>query len=401
MTSVPARIESWLRERPVVPDTGLAIVLGLVGAGLASSVLDDISSGRTVLTLAALFVLHVSVAFRRRASVAAFALASLAMLVLTFAPVLNDPNGTSYPPLMLPNSLVYLVPLYSIAAHGSRLLSRAGLAVGLCGCVLVTIRLWSPQVWGGPSGPGVIAWRVGLVVLLMVSVATVWSLGRLSRVRAQRLVEDRERERQLAARQERDRIGREMHDVVSHALAVMVSQAEGGRMRYAGTPAAQVFSTIAVTGRDAVADMRGLLRVLGGDGSGRRPAPTLADVDELVDRVRAAGTPVDLEVRGRARPMRAAAELAAYRVLQKALTNVVKHAAGEPVRILLDWRDHVFTVHVANRLPATAGGSANTGTGIGMDGMRARVQAVGGTVETGPADGDYLVEAAIPIVERR
>jgi signal transduction histidine kinase len=201
---------------------------------------------------------------------------------------------------------------------------------------------------------------------------------------------------------ERARIAREMHDVVAHSLSVIVSQAQGGAYVAGSQPerAARALETIAETGREALADMRGLLGVLRADPDAAAPAPEdpqpgLADLPELVARVRAAGLPVELTETGTPRRLGAATGLAAYRLVQESLTNTLKHggpAARAEVR--LQWTDEELAVTVTD----DGDGPASTGAGgQGLVGMRERAAVVGGRAEAGPRPGGgFAVTARFP-----
>jgi signal transduction histidine kinase len=203
-----------------------------------------------------------------------------------------------------------------------------------------------------------------------------------------------------AARDERNRIAREMHDVVAHSLSVMVSQAEGGRMLARKDPAVAlpVLETIARTGQEAMGDMQALLQALdaGEPAHLGTPQPGLTELPELIGRVRQSGPRVSLTERGDRRRISAAGELAAYRVTQEALTNVLKHAGADaPVDVCLDWRAESLRLTVRNgpgrqAMPATAGGR-------GLSGMTERVALLGGTLTAGPIDtGGFQVTAVLP-----
>jgi signal transduction histidine kinase len=192
-----------------------------------------------------------------------------------------------------------------------------------------------------------------------------------------------------------------MHDVVAHSLAVIVRQADGGRFAAAKDPGAATaaLAAVATTGRQALTDMRAVLGVLrpatGTDGDGTAPQPTLDDVPALVDRVRAAGTPVSLTTTGAARPVDRAASLAGYRVVQEALTNVVRHAAaGASARVRLDWRADGLEIAVTD----DGGGPPEVpaAVGRGLIGMRERVVSVGGRLSAGPRGDGFAVVAHLP-----
>ncbi len=233
-----------------------------------------------------------------------------------------------------------------------------------------------------------------LLGFLLAVVVASWSLGVFRTVRSvylgaleerARLAEaEREERARRAARDERARIAREMHDVVAHSLSVIVSQAQGGAYVAGAQPerAAKALETIAETGREALADMRGLLGVLRADPDAAEPAPAdpqpgLADVPELVARVRAAGLLVALTEAGTPRRLGAAAGLAAYRLVQESLTNTLKHAgAAARAEVRLCWTEEELVVEVIDdgrggrRCPPRRRAGAGRDAGAGRGGRR-------------------------------
>ncbi|MET7328105.1 histidine kinase [Nonomuraea sp. NPDC005650] len=401
-----AAVDSFLHRHQLGADAVLAVLL-ILPLGLVSLSLLRASDSPVPLRLLAglgLLVLHGCVVPRRVRPAAAYCLAAAAMLSLVVLPPLHDPGGAYYPPVLLPSSLVFGLLLYTASGRLGRLSSLVCLAVALAGVLLVLARLWNPASWGGSSGSfGLVAWRIGLAVGLAAAAACLWSLGRLSRMRvlflaelrakAERAEADRARERSEAARAERDRISREMHDVVSHSLAVMVSQAEGGRLSDVDSPQAGVFATIAGVGRDALRDMRGLLNVVRADG-GTAPQPGLGDLSDLLDQVRSTSVRVAVQEVGDVRPLRPAVDLTAYRVIQEGLTNVIKHAGASAVAdVMLAWRPDGLHITITDD---GAGPSAEE-PGVGLTGMRERLSMVGGTLEAGSRPGaGYVLSATLP-----
>lgn len=405
-----AAVDTFLGRHQVSGDAVLAVLLalplGLVSFGLLRA--SDSPLSLRLLAGLALLVLHGSVVPRRVRPRAAYGLAAVAMLLLVLLPPLHDPPGANYPAVLLPSSLVFGLLLYTVSGRLDLLPSLACLAVALAGVVLVVARFWDPASWGGSAGGyELVAWRIGLSAGLVAVTACLWSLGRLSRMRmlflaelrakAERAEADRAREWAEAARAERDRISREMHDVVSHSLAVMVSQAEGGRLSDPDSPGAGVFATIAGVGRDALRDMRGLLGVLRADG-GTAPQPGLGDLSDLLDQVRGTGVRVAVREVGDARPLRPAVDLTAYRVIQEGLTNVIKHAgATATADMTLAWRPDGLRITIKDDGAGPAAGVA----GVGLTGMRERLSMVGGTLETGRRPGaGFELSAAMPYEAR-
>jgi signal transduction histidine kinase len=235
--------------------------------------------------------------------------------------------------------------------------------------------------------------------------AFVWIRG--DAVRTGLLAAQREREARArqAVADERARIARELHDIVSQALGVIVMQAGGAGSvpGLAEADAKAVLSTIEQTGRQAFAEMRRLVGVLRDDEPGAlEPQPTVSEIPALVDRLAAAGLDVDLEVEGeRQQDAPAGVELSAYRIVQEALTNTLKHAGAVHARVRLVWAADRLDVEVRDDGPAPAGGapptSADSG-GNGLVGMRERVALFGGELEAGPAaGGGYRVVARLPL----
>jgi signal transduction histidine kinase len=207
-----------------------------------------------------------------------------------------------------------------------------------------------------------------------------------------------------ALQAERARIARDMHDVVGHAVALMVVQAEAGPLLVRTKPerAEAAFEAISAAGRDAMAQLRGLLGTLhrdrdGGRDGGREPLPTLADLDDLVHRVRKAGLQVRLEQTGTATPLSPGAETAAYRVVQEALTNTLKHARASRAEVRLRWAPTALEITVADNGRGVADGAADGG-GHGLTGLRERLAPVGGALSwTSPPDtGGFALTAVIP-----
>jgi signal transduction histidine kinase len=214
-----------------------------------------------------------------------------------------------------------------------------------------------------------------------------------------------ERERAAGVREERVRIAREMHDVIAHTLAVMTVQAGVGRRLAGKRPqeAATALESIETIGRTAQDELRvvlGLLRDGPGGTAPLAPAPRLADVKTLADTVRAAGIPVELRMEGTGRELSPSLELSVYRVMQEALTNVVKHAPG--ARAVAELTVAAGKVRLAVRDDGGPGGGAapraGLGAGHGIAGMRERVGAFGGWLAAGPAaGGGFQVTAEVPV----
>ena len=217
--------------------------------------------------------------------------------------------------------------------------------------------------------------------------------------RSQQLEREQETIAQAAVLDERVRIARELHDVVAHGISVMVVQAVGGRAALADPdhPSSGAFDAIESTGKQSLAEMRRLLGVLRtvDDSAMLLPQPGLRDLEPLVRRARDSGLRVALEVEGEPRRLPAGIDLSAYRVLQEALTNAIKHAGRAQVAVRVRYGGDTIAVEVSDDGPGAA--SANGG-GHGLIGMRERVELFGGRLHTGPGpEGGYVVRAELPV----
>jgi signal transduction histidine kinase len=245
-------------------------------------------------------------------------------------------------------------------------------------------------------------------IIGILTTAGAYVLGILARRREIRLqalahrAGEMERERELdlarATTAERARIARDMHDILAHAVSLMVVQAEAGPVVVRTHPerAERAFDAIAGAGRDAMVQLRRMLGVLKDeqDLGTRAPQPTVAGLSGLVEQV--SGTPgltVGLQTEGEPRRLPADAEVAAYRIAQEALTNTLKHAAATRVSVRLEWRDTELMITVVDD---GRGGTGTAGSGNGLVGIRERAAACGGTAQAGPVPGGYRVTASLP-----
>ncbi|WP_166026944.1 sensor histidine kinase [Streptomyces chilikensis] len=287
--------------------------------------------------------------------------------------------------------------LYSAGAHQVRF-RRALVVVASAGYAVlagVLDRLGSPQ-----SMPDYVAF--------WLAPAAAWLVGNTVRRRRTEEAERRRLAAEVATAAERARIARELHDVVTHHVTAMVVQADAAQFLLTSAPerAGEGLAAVSDTGRRALTELRYLLGVLeatGGSasadpaGAGRAPAP--GRVGDLVEQARRSGQPVEFAERGERRPASVDVELAAYRVVQEALTNAMKHAAGKPTRVLLRHGDEHIGIEVATDGPVAAPVIRKPGPegGRGLAGLRARVRMLGGELEAGPRpEGGFEVRATIP-----
>ncbi|MGW6568773.1 sensor histidine kinase [Streptomyces sp. NPDC054975] len=230
--------------------------------------------------------------------------------------------------------------------------------------------------------------------------AAAYVFGRLTdaRQRAHRV------EAEQAAARERARIAREMHDVLSHAVSLMVVQAKAGPVAVRAAPerAEAAFDAISATGRDAMEQLRRMLGVLrdGTEGAApREPQPDLGGLPALVERVRASGLDVTYRTAGGVRALPAAVGATVHRIVQEALTNVVKHAAARTASVRLAYEDGVLEIVVSDDGRGARQGGRQGGEGHGLVGIRERAAAHGGTAVTGPGPGGrgFEVRVELPV----
>ncbi|MBO2456027.1 sensor histidine kinase [Actinomadura violacea] len=377
-------------------DVTLAFVAGVPLAGLSAVVaVLSVPGARAAMLLAAAVAAHVALAGRRARPIGSHT-AVCAMLAVQAAV-----TGLF---LVLPSVLVFPLSLYAVTAYGRRTSGPVtGAVTGVLGSCLVAARFAADaSVHAAHLGPN--PWT--LLALLLAIAAATWSMGLVRRTQLASARAAAEQAAALAAErarhEERTRIAREMHDVIAHSLAVIVSQAKAGR--YAPDHAAGALAAIEDAGRAALTDVRGLLGVLrpaGDPRSGDGPQPALRDLPALLDRVRSAGLDVRRTDRGAPRPLSPAAELAAYRLVQEGLTNTVKHAGVRAkAGIALVWGADALTITIRDDGPGPApGGAGGAGgaPGLGLAGMRERLGALGGAVSSGAGEtGGYVVEGRLP-----
>jgi signal transduction histidine kinase len=396
---------AWLRRHPMLTDGVLALCLLAVGANVFTSFSFRSSGAASQAGLIALsLVLAGLVVVRRRYPSAAFAVAitiAVAQVVLAAAPSSQTALSRAFQPVSA--DIAVIVLLYTLAVYRPRRISLYGLAVCLAGIAVAVIR------W--PLSHGAQSPQHMLVVALVLGVPTVsaWVLGdsvayrrahnAWLEERARRAEAERDTRARIAVAAERARIAREMHDVIAHHVSVIVVQADGAGYAFDRDPARarQAIDVISRTGRQALAETRRLLGVLrdGEETAGLTPQPGLAEVSGLLAEARLAGLAVSLTVEGTPRPLDGGRELAAYRIVQEALTNTRKHGGlGADAAVLLRYSDDGLLVRVTDtgRAPTDA-----DGTGHGITGMRERAQLYGGTLRTGPRPGGgYEVTATLP-----
>jgi signal transduction histidine kinase len=207
----------------------------------------------------------------------------------------------------------------------------------------------------------------------------------------------------VAVAEERARIARELHDVISHNVSVMVLQAAAGADVFATHPerAREALGSIEAAGREALAELRRLLSVVqapAGEEPDLAPPPGLTRLPELVERVRATGLDVSVTVTGDDRALSAGIDFSAYRIVQESLTNTLKHGHAATARVDLRFGEGMLEVEIVDDGTAAAQANARTGRGHGLIGMRERAAVFGGELQAGPrSGGGFAVRASIPL----
>lgn len=374
-------------RRPPLTDLGLAAV----GTALTLSVvwvhgsIGNTVAGPTWLVAGWPLLLDVPLAWRRTAPLAA------CLLVLVGVDLQSAWTSNSAEGLEVIFALG--VATYSVAAYGTRRRAVTGLA-GF-GVSYAIFTWFDRNVQTGQSSE---EWSAAFFCVVFV---TLWFVGVWIHSRRENaLLAERtaglEQQAAAAVAGERARMARELHDIVSHNLSVVVLQAAGAR---AGGASASTLEKIERSGREALVEMRRLLGVLRED-DGRdellAPQPGIAELERLAESVCAAGVPVELELDGGLRPLPPAVELAAYRIVQEALTNVLKHAGAARVTVRVRLEGETLVVDVTDD-GADPGTALVNGGGHGLPGMRERAALFGGSVEAGSSPGGgFSVCARLP-----
>jgi signal transduction histidine kinase len=350
-----------------------AIIASIVGASVSS---QDGVHGPVAWAL--VLVASAPLAVRRRAPLPVLGVVSGATIVFALAG-----NGGA-------GDTALALAIYTVAAHEPwRRVTRFGIPLAFVGASASQLAAQTHRNW------------VEVVLGLTVAVGLPVVIGRIVFDRRLRLVSDRESAAREAVALERARIARELHDVVAHAMSVMIVQAGAARTVIDRDPKAahDAIAQVEETGRAGLAEMRRLIGVLTDDGQAgsTAPMPGLAQLDPLLDTVRSAGLPVEVVRSGTARELPPSADLAAYRVIQESLTNALKHAGPASARVALDYAPDRLTVEVADD---GRGPPAEPSIGHGLIGMRERVGMFGGALRTeARAGGGFVVHAEIPLEE--
>ena len=288
-----------------------------------------------------------------------------------------------------------LIGLYTVAAHEPRI--RAVAAAGLleAGVIMAAVK-WAPA----GTVPRSLLFLTATVIAALFAGLTVASGSRYLAwmdERARRLAIERDQQTTIAAAAERTRIARELHDIVSHSLSVVITLADAAAVVSRSDPDREVMAEVSQAGRQALSDMRAMLGVLRTDDrpADLAPQPGVPELSVLLERVRATGLAVDFDVEGDPFPTGAAAGLTVYRIVQEALTNTIRHAGAGRARVTIRYDAPLVEVRVADDGTAAA---PDGHRGHGIDGMRERAALHNGNLSAGPGPGPgggWLVAAVL------
>ena len=382
--------------------TGQLVVVALAGLSLIDIwvvSLSDVTAGLRLVNTIILFAICLALVWRRRSPVAV--LFTVMVLVVIQAMFFSPPVQNAGEQPTLESFLALLLGFYSVAAYAEE--RRAILGAAIVGASILVIDI--PRLIAGTNPGDIIpAW---------LFYTTVWFIGRalrqhrLQSARLQDLAAQLELEREEKARtavvEERSRISRELHDVIAHSVSIMVVQAQAAQRLLEGEQheARQALGSIETTGRQALTGMRRMLGILRrtDEELALSPQPSLEHLEALIEKVRASGIPVELRVEGEPEPLPPGVGLSAYRIVQEALTNTLKHAGPARAEVMIHYRDDELELEISDD---GAGNGKGEGPGQGLIGMRERVALYGGTLESGKRlDTGYLVRARLPLNPNR
>ncbi|GIG39339.1 sensor histidine kinase [Cellulomonas phragmiteti] len=396
-------VVGWIRRRPAVADLLLGAGLGLAFVAGPVAAPDWLSDGTPVdLTLTApgiaLTVLAAVALTQRRRRPAA------ALVVVTTATAASMAGG--WQAHLAPLALVLVMYGFTVRSPRTRALAAAGVAsitVGIGGVVAGVLR----DDWERLDTIVLLVWTSTAIALaVQARRATIAALED----RARRAEESREATARRRVAEERVTIARELHDVIAHHVAVMSVQSGVAEHLLERDPVAARAALGHVRGaaRAVLSELQSVLGVLRQDEAAvpTAPAPGLSGLEGLIDSFRATGTPLETRIPDLLPVLPPAADVAAFRLVQEALTNVQKHAARAPTTVRVEVDGDSIVVAVTNSRPPTRepGGwdvaDPGAGSGLGLIGMRERVMAAGGRLETGPTpDGGFDVTARLPLTQ--
>jgi signal transduction histidine kinase len=366
-------IWNWLRRHPRLVD--LALVLALAAGYIG----DAFHNNRVAVGVPLAAAMCLPLFWRRQQP----------LIVLAIVTAASVANALAYSTLA---PFAAALAIYTVASS----LPRRRALVSTVSAAALLLAVGGSTVNAGQLLPHAIlfagAWAIG------DSLGARRAYTRELEEKADRLEREQEIQAARAVAEEQTRIGRELHDVIAHSLSVMVVQAAAANDVFDSRPerAREALREIEATGRGALGELRRLLGAVRGGSTDFAPPPGLDQLDALVAQVRSAGLEVAVSIEGTPRVLPIAIDLSAYRIVQEALTNTLKHAQATHVGVELRFADDALDIAVRDDGRGNADGAS--GTGSGLVGMRERVVTYGGTLQAGPASGGgFAVAARFPL----
>ena len=381
------RARAWLRAHPLVADTIVAAVVFIPAVTVPADAPRGIASATVASSL--LVVLGcLALILRRRYPIVVWG-STLALAVVGIA-IQNGPAGSIFPAL---------VALYTVATLTS---PRLGVSAAVATTVVLigALQFAASDSWQGASSYVVLAWS-GLATAAGIAVKNQRAIVAAAVERAEQAEQSREEEALRRVEQERLRIARELHDVVAHHISIINVQSGVALHLIDSQPdkARESIGHVRDSSQDVMREMSTLLGLLRttDDGAQTQPAPSLVQLDELIESMRRTGLVVTLSEQGRAYQLPPLVDLTAFRTVQESLTNAHKHGVGT-AEVRLRCARSSITIEVEN--PIVPGVTKSETPGHGLVGMQERVFAVGGSIEAGPtARGVFVVRVEIPTQE--
>jgi signal transduction histidine kinase len=357
-----------------IADIGVACLLGIVSE--IDLYVGSGWQGPRPLNAAVNAALAVALLWRRRRPLAVLGLVATAAVVLSLAFGSSDASTGFF---------FVVVAVYSAAAHAR----NPALAAGIVAVAIGVHDLRDPKIT---------SFGDAIYAAVVVALVFLFGLGMRARQARTALVErERDQVAATAVEAERRRIARELHDIISHSLGVLVLQAGAAEQMLERDPerARQALRSIRLTGQQAIGEMGALLALARGESSSsREPQPSLADLERLVARMREAGLRADLEIEPGSGDLSAALELSAFRIVQEGLTNALKHAGDANVHVVVRCGDDELEVEVSDNGKGAAGAR---GSRRGLAGIGERVALFDGRFEAGPQpEGGWMLRAVLP-----
>jgi signal transduction histidine kinase len=387
-TMPPTPRPGWMRRGRYDLVEVADVIIALICFAATNSTLTNANAGRhghyatgTLVLLS--FVVSAPLVLRTRFPLSAWAVSAATII---FTSLVIPPGSIGGPDVPLAGALVYGLCLYAVALRCRPRIVAAAAAVTVAGAAFID------------PGRAPQAVFLAAVPILLGVVVRVWRSG-------ERQLEEQERRHsgERALLEERQRIARELHDVVAHHMSVIAIQAEAAPYKTADPPPELVesFGEIRASALAGLAELRRVLGVLRTGEPGTAPQPGLAELDTLLDSARSGGVSVAVTCSGNPVDLPEGVDLSAYRIVQEALSNAMRHAPGSQVQVHVTYRPDGLALEIRNDAVASvlvASGAREAGGGHGLVGMRERATMLGGSLDAGPtADGGFRVAAVLPV----